>query len=325
MKDVSAIIVTHNSESEIQACIAALDACPQLIVVDNASVDDTVALIRRSRAEVLANPDNKGFAGAVNQGARIATGRYLLILNPDAVITTDSKDLTEACERAGLAAGCLTEADGKPQTGFTFRRLPSPSALVFESLGWNRLWPRNPINVQYRCLDQDYSAPRSVEQPAGAFLMIRRDVFQKLGGFDERFWPVWFEDVDFCRRAIDAGYKVEYVPSVRARHSGGHSVRRIERKYQRLYWYGSLLKYAAKHFRPLAFRTVCWSVAMGSAARLSAGMIFKPGGNARGEYSKVLQLSIASLLAGRYVCPAGELSVNELGGQRLGPHPVDGR
>jgi N-acetylglucosaminyl-diphospho-decaprenol L-rhamnosyltransferase len=323
MLDVSAIVVTHNSESEIEACLDALRGCGQVGVVDNASVDGTVALAaKRHRVEVMANPNNRGFAAAVNQGARSALGRYLLILNPDAVVSTSCEGLMKACEQSGIASGCLTTAAGTPQKGFVIRRLPTPTMLVFECLGLNAVWPGNPVNVRYRCLDLDLTRPGPVEQPAGAFMMIRRDVFEKLGGFDERFWPVWYEDVDFCRRAIDAGYGIQYRPEARARHLGAHSVKNIQPKYQRLYWYGSLLRYAGKHYRPLAFRTVCCSVLFGSLLRLLAGMLRR--GGPQGEYNKVLRLAAASLLAGHLVYPAA-VDGWEDGRRPLQSHPVDGR
>jgi GT2 family glycosyltransferase len=323
MQDVSAIVVTHNSEAEIGACLDALSGCGQVMVIDNASVDGTVALAAKRRGvETIANRDNRGFAAAVNQGARVALGRYLLLLNPDAAMAGGGDGLMSACERAGLAAGCLTNADGTPQTGFTIRRLPTAASLAFECLGVNSVWPGNPVNVRYRCLDLDLSQPGRVEQPAGAFLMIRRDVFDKLGGFDEQFWPVWYEDVDFCRRAIDAGYGIEYRPEAKARHSGGHAVRKIEPKYQRLYWYGSLLKYAFKHHRPV-FRMLCCSVVLGSLFRLAAGVVRRGRGH-QGDYSRVLRLAVASLLAGKFVYP--EAADNwEDARPHLETHPVDGR
>ncbi len=324
MLDVSAIVVTHNSEGEIGGCLDSLRGCGQVVVVDNASADASAALAaKRAWVEVIANPDNRGFAAAVNQGARAALGRYLLLLNPDAVLTGSCEAMIEACERSGIAAGCLLDTVGEPQTGFAIRRLPTATALSFECLGLNAMWPGNPVNVRYRCLDLDLSHAATVEQPAGAFMMIRRDIFEKLGGFDERFWPVWYEDVDFCRRVKDAGYTIEYRPTAQARHLGAHSVRNIEPKYQRLYWYGSLLRYAGKHYRPLAFRTVCSSVVFGSLLRQLTGML-RPGGGPQGEYKKVLRLAVASLLAGRFVYPAASNNWED-GRRPLRSHPVDGR
>ena len=320
MEDISAIVVTHNSEAEVGGCLDALRGCGQTLVVDNASSDGTVAqATRRSWVEVIANPDNRGFAAAVNQGARVALGRYLLILNPDAVLTTSCDDLMAACEESGIAAGCLTEDDGTAQVVFAVRRLPTVASLTFECLGLNAIWPRNPVNVRYRCLDLDLSRPCRVEQPAGAFLMVRRDVFRTLGGFDEQFWPIWYEDVDFCHRALTSGYSIEYRPAARARHSGGHSILSIQPKFKRIYWYGSLLKYTGKYHGAFVFRTVCGSIIVGSLARISAGMM-RGRGDLKGEYLNVLRLAAASLLAGRFVYLAAEAQGDD--SERLESHPL---
>ena len=245
------------------------------VVVDNASSDNTVDLVRAcGGAKLIANNQNRGFAAAVNQGAREATsGDFILVLNPDTELLTPIEPLVESARRDGLAAGRLLDASGNTQAGFTIRRFPTPLALAFELLGINRLWPSSPVNRAYRYLDRDLSQPGPVEQPAGAFLMFSQDVWEKLDGFDEQFFPVWFEDVDFCRRALDAGYQIAYVPSVTARHQGGHSVNRISSQRRASYWCVSLLTYAAKHFSPAAFRGICAAVVLGSVPRMVARMI----------------------------------------------------
>ncbi len=303
MKDVSAIVVTYNSEAEAGACLDSLRDCGQVIVVDNASADETLSVVRqRPFADVFPNPGNTGFGAAVNQGRRAALGRYLLLLNPDAVLEGDCGPLIEACERYGIAAGCLTDSEGRPQSGFTVRRLPGPAALAFEALGLNRLWPSNPVNARYRYRDLDLTRACIVEQPAAAFLMVRADIFDALNGFDEEFWPVWFEDVDFCQRAHQRGYEIAFVPSVRARHSGGHSVSKMPAKYQRMCWYGSLLRYAGKHYNSLAFRIVCGSVVLGSLFRWFAGSFRRPG-SFRSDHRQVIRLAAVSMAAGRLVYP----------------------
>ena len=245
------------------------------VVVDNASSDRTVDLVRaRSGMKLIANKKNRGFAAAVNQGVREAGGNdFLLVLNPDTELLTVVDKLVESAERHGLSAGRLVDADGNTQAGFTIRRFPTPASLVFELFGINRLWPSNPVNWAYRYLDRDLDQPGPVEQPAGAFLMFRQDVWTKLSGFDEQFYPVWFEDVDFCRRAVDAGYEIAYAPSVVAQHKGGHSVSRISAKRRASYWCVSLLTYAVKHFRPWQFRGICAALVLSSVPRMVAEMI----------------------------------------------------
>jgi len=243
-------------------------------VVDNASSDQTLKQVeRRTGVKIIANQENRGFAGAANQGFRETQAGQILLLNPDVRLKTSVVALVEACQEHGLAAGQLTGTDGDPQTGFTIRRLPTPASMIFELLGLNWLWPGNPVNRSYRYLDRDLNQAGPVEQPAGAFLMIRRDVWERLGGFDESFHPVWFEDVDFCRRAVDAGYRIEYLPQVQAEHIGGHSVKKLPAVRMQEYWYDSLIRYAGKHFRPSQYRAVCLAAVFGSVPRMVAGMI----------------------------------------------------
>jgi N-acetylglucosaminyl-diphospho-decaprenol L-rhamnosyltransferase len=270
MSDIGIIVVTYNSAGVIGACLdAALSTGADIVVVDNASTDRTLAEVQRRGVRVIANSDNRGFAAAVNQGCAESSCRYFLLLNPDAILASDLEPLRAACDqpRAAGAGGRLLDAAGRPQIGFMVRQLPTPAALILEVLLLNRIWPSNPINWKYRGLGLDYSQPQEVEQPAGAFLMIRRDVWQQLGGFDEKFSPVWFEDVDFCRRAIDQEYSLHYEPQAVAKHTGGHSFPALTLEMRRIYWYRSLLRYAVKHFRPPWMRAVCLAVLAGSCLR----------------------------------------------------------
>ena len=270
MSDIGIIIVTYNSAAEIGACLdAALPTGAEIVVVDNASSDGTVDEVSRRGVRLLANRTNRGFAAAVNQGISALNCPYVVLLNPDAILQTGLESLREACSRPGVAGagGQLLDACGRPQVGFMIRRLPTPASLILESLLLNRVWPGNPVNRRYRGLDLDYSKELPVEQPAGAFFMVRRAVWQELGGLDERFFPVWFEDVDFCRRIVDRGWELQFVPKAVARHTGAHSIPSLTVEMRRFYWYRSLLQYSDKHFAPAAFRLVCLSVVTGSILR----------------------------------------------------------
>jgi GT2 family glycosyltransferase len=250
-----------------------------VFVIDNASSDRTLEEVRaRAGVRVIANEENRGFAAAVNQGVRAASlekaaPKHLLMLNPDTRLLTTLDDLENASREYGLASGKLLNKTGSPQQGFTIRRFPTPLTMWFELCGFNRLWPSNPVNRRYRYLDRDLDQAGPVEQPAGAFLMFRRDVWERLGGLDEKFYPVWFEDVDFCRRATEAGFRIEYIPQAAAEHLGGHSVGEIPEGCRVLYWCASLLRYASKHFGSSAYRGVCLAVALTSVPRAVAGMI----------------------------------------------------
>lgn len=304
--------MTFNSEAVIGACLDSLTKmAPNMkaIVVDNASSDGTLDRVReRTHVHLIANRENRGFAAAVNQGIAASDADFLLLLNPDANLLTGVDALVAASRQFGLAAGKLVDLNVgevgnlragrhpapfsmhatrrvdnplqvanlphmRAQSGFTIRRFPTPVTLIFELFGINRLWASNPVNRSYRYLDRDLDQAGPVEQPAGAFLMTRRDVWERLQGFDETFHPVWFEDVDYCKRASILNYGIQYVPTVQATHVGGHSVNGITTSCRAIHWCVSLTRYAAKHFHSAGYRAVCLAVVLSSFPRMVARMI----------------------------------------------------
>lgn len=284
------------------SCLNALaELAPDIgaTVIDNASTDRTVELVRqRSGVKLVANRDNQGFAGAANQGFAVTSGDPILLLNPDVRLRTPLAPLVRACREHGLAAGQLTGPDGRVQAGFSIRRFPTPLTLAFELLGINRLWPGNPVNRRYRYLDRDLTLGGPVEQPAGAFLMARRDAWDRLGGFDQDFHPVWFEDVDFCLRAAEAGYQIQYVPQVQAEHRGGHSVRKLPAARREVYWYDSLLTYGAKHFRPWPYRGICLVAVLSTVPRAIAGIFREQDLNPVVSCVQIMRLAVRRLVSG---------------------------
>jgi N-acetylglucosaminyl-diphospho-decaprenol L-rhamnosyltransferase len=299
--DIGIVIVTYNSGEEIGPCLdAACARGAEIVVVDNASTDGTIAEVARRGVRLIANSENRGFAAAVNQGITVLKQTYILLLNPDAVVMNGLELLCDACdaECAAGAGGRLLDADGRPQIGFMARQLPTAATLILESLLLNRICPNNRVNRRYRGLDCDYSSRFQVQQPAGAFLMIRREVWAELGGFDEAFYPLWFEDVDFCRRAIDRGYRMYFEPGAVAKHTGAHSISGLSLEVRRFYWYRSLLKYSAKHFGPWAFRAVCLAVATGSVLRGIAESVLERRFTPMAANGEVVRLASRNLFCG---------------------------
>lgn len=301
MARTGVVVVTYNSADVIERCLESCGDLP-IVVVDNASRDGTCELVAgHSEVTLIANPKNNGFAAAVNQGVLALDTHLVLLLNPDTELKTSIAKLETAClkEGTGIAAGQLTDQSGQSQRGFTLRRFPNASALICEVLGINRLVPVNPWNRSYRCLDLDLTRPAEAEQPPGAFLMFRREVWQQLGGFDTQFYPLWFEDVDFCKRASNLGLKIQYVPEVTAVHQGGHSIAGLDWQCREVYWYVSLLRYASKHFRPLAFRWVSAAVVLGSLFRTAIGVMTRRSFKPVTVYARIGRLAGRSLISGR--------------------------
>ncbi len=300
MNDIEAVIVTWNSAATIERCLASC-AGLAVTVVDNASIDDTVSRVRRHpHVYLIENAVNRGFAAAVNQAVAASGSDFVLLLNPDAELLGSVEPLLEACSENGVAmsAGRLVGLAGATQTGFTVRRLPAPMTLAFEAAGINRLWPSNPVNRRYRCLDADLNAEADVEQPAGAFLFFPRRLWRDLGGFDESFSPVWFEDVDFCKRALERG-RIRFVPLVSARHQGAASIARLDWSSRQLFWYGSLLRYASKHFRPSQFRGVCGAVVLGSVIRSISSIFHRRRLRDIQVYAGIAGQAVRCMLSGR--------------------------
>ncbi len=280
------MIVTHNSAGCIAQCLQALAPFAEwkVVVVDNDSQDGSVGVVRSLplAVDLLINSHNVGFAAAVNQAVKAAEGSTLVILNPDTVASAGSLDqLAKVLSKddVGAAGGLLVDEEGMPQRGFMVRRFPSLGSMLAEVLLLNRLWPGNPWNVRYRCLDLDYRTLQEVDQPAGACLAIKQQAWEANKGFDESFFPVWFEDVDFCRRLRNGGWKVVYCPDAVFRHVGAHSVSKLSFSDRQSYWYRNLIRYFVKHHSPLEVTVLRIGIAAGLFLRAMLSLVgFGPAG-----------------------------------------------
>ena len=305
---ISVIIVTYNSRQHIARCLESLQGSgAEIVVVDNASADGTAELVRETipGVKLIVSQRNLGFAGGANLGAQQSRGTALLFANPDTVCHCSLTLLEDALERSpGIVAAAprLVDAQGRTQTGFHLRRLPTMASLIFEVLGINRLFPNNPVNRRYRCLDLDPALPAEVEQPAGAFLLVRRTSFESCGGFDDGFYPLWFDDVDLCLRLRRGGGRIVYCPEAVVEHSGAHSLESVSFSDRQVYWYRNLLYYVRKHFRFPAGVVIRAAVLMGIVLRLVAELpgLLMPSQTrtqARGEkicaYWKAAKLSVS--------------------------------
>ncbi len=197
-------------------------------------------------AALLVNASNRGLGPASNQAAEAAAGDVLLFVNPDTRAEGEPFAPIAAAFEADAAvvavAPRLVELDGgtpgpgplllaspgrEDQATFQLRRLPTLSADARELLLVDHLAPNNPGRRSARYADADRSAPFSVEQAAAAALAVRRDIFRRVGGFDEAFVPAWYEDVDLCQRLGREG-EIRYLPEARFRHRGGESASRLQ-------------------------------------------------------------------------------------------------
>ncbi len=218
---LSIIIISYNSAHFLRVCLQSLvDSLKkipsELFVVDNNSQDNSAALVRTSfpTVRLIANKKNIGFGAACNQALREAKGDYILILNPDVQVhPTTLRTMLSYLEKykdIGILVPQLRFTDGSLQ--YSCRRYP-----VFLAHFIQRFLPNSSIVRSYLMLDKDHSLIREIDWSIGAFLLIRKTVFDQIGFFDERYF-LYFEDTDLCRRAKHAGWKIVYYPKAIATH-----------------------------------------------------------------------------------------------------------
>ena len=225
---VSACIVSHQSVSTIDDCIASLQLSPaiqQIIVIDNASRDGTQEKVRDraardERVVLIENNRNEGFSFACNQAAEQAEKEHeLLFINPDAMIAADQLgrllELLSANPRVGVIGCVLRDSNGKVDSACR-RRDPSLSRSFRSMLN---------LNAGLFVAEDRSTEPQLLDAISGALMLVRRKCHRAIGGFDERYW-LHAEDLDFCRRSRAAGWQVGIANSVEAIHLRGVSSRK---------------------------------------------------------------------------------------------------
>jgi hypothetical protein len=251
---LSIIIVTWNSEEFIEACLESIFETKgsidlEVIVIDNASEDGTVKIIKEFELEVrlISNQKNLGYAKGNNQGIEIARGEYLLLLNPDVELQDNClklmlRFLQEHKGIDGLGPQLLNK-DGSIQP--SCREFPDFTILLWEVTGLSYLFPRNRTFGRWRMGYFDFKSAREVEQPMGSCLLLRREVLRKVGTFNERF-PIFFNDVDLCYRIKESGGKLYFYPEAKALHYKGGSTQKAKPKMI-LSSHSSFFRFLNKH------------------------------------------------------------------------------
>lgn len=276
---LSVVMVTYNSAGVVARALDSLPHDVEVIVVDNASTDDTIQVIelRRPSARIIASKTNDGFARAVNRGVAEAHSSTLLLLNPDAEIDEKSIAKTLAVldrdPTVGITAPLVVEGDGTLATlaaGFepTIWRMFTHSSGVAR-FSHHRSYLRGHYLMRHRRLDR---SPHEVEWVSGGCLFVRRTVWDELGGLTER-WFMYAEDVEFCLRAGDAGWRILLIMDATASHvvgassAGSHSIRTI--------WLENLFDLYQERYRAGFARQIAWRavVATGYAARWTVSRV----------------------------------------------------
>lgn len=252
VRSIDIIIVNWNAGPQLQACIESIRAhgdglVGRCIVVDNGSSDgSTDFLAGAADVDLVLTGQNLGFGRACNLGAARGDSPYLLFLNPDAWLMPGSLrvplDFMSRPEngQVGISGIALIDETGKVQRSCA--RAPTPLRLLARAFGIAYLAPKTDFTMR----DWDHAQSRGVDQVIGAFFMIRRPLFEQLGGFDERFF-VYFEEVDLSRRARLAGYRSYFLTEAQAFHEGGGVSSQVK-AHRLFYSLRSRIQYARKHF-----------------------------------------------------------------------------
>ena len=259
-KSVDIIIVNWNAGDQLYHCLNSIaevnsfhtnqTEISNVIVVDNASIDESLNKINKISLplQVICNSSNRGFAAACNQGAITTTSDYILFLNPDTVLFDQSInisiDFMEKPENRKIGICGIQLVDELGKTSFTCSRFPSTQRIIGTAFGLQRLFP-SLINKQLM-VDWDHHEDREVDQVMGAFFLIRRDLFIKLNGFDERFF-VYYEEVDLALRAKQEGWSSHFISSAQAFHKGGGTTENVQ-GIALFYYLRSRILYCYKHF-----------------------------------------------------------------------------
>jgi GT2 family glycosyltransferase len=264
--DVSVILLTRNTcqqtREAIESVFSSADTLTKEIhVIDNGSTDETSSVLPATFPEIHYKrmERNVGFARGVNFAAHVAGGDFFLLLNSDARLAPDALQLALEWMRAdpgcGVGGAQLLHASGRKQNSIA--NFPSLATELLNKFLLRVLWPK-----RFPGKEQEYGEPMEVESVTGAFFLVRRQVWEKLGGMDERFF-FFLEETDFCLRARQAGYATVHLPRVRVWHGQGQTAKQDLAAARIEYW-RSRYAYFAKHRSPM----VCIVLRCGLLLRL---------------------------------------------------------
>lgn len=230
--DVSVIVVSWNTRELLEQCLRSIygtagGLTTEVIVVDNGSTDGSVGMVRERfpQARLIVNRENVGFARANDQAMAMARGRYFLLLNSDAALRPGALEalvgLMESHPRAGIVGGRLVNPDGSFQASFMdFPTLWGEVLLMLKlhRLFYSPYFPSHPPAESEEVREADWIP--------GACMLVRREVWEEIGGLDETYF-MYSEEVDWCWRVKRAGWRIYYTPEAEIVHWGGQSIGRV--------------------------------------------------------------------------------------------------
>lgn len=279
---ISVIIVNYNSGQCLRKCTSSILAYSlpvEIIVVDNASTDESLdTLDMADPVTIIRNDKNLGFSAGCNIGFKVATAKYILFLNPDCVLlpgtTSQLLNYLQNHKQVGMVGGLLVNPDGTEQLGGR-RLVPTPwrtFVRTFGLMGFARRWPRffEDFNLHKQSLPAD---PIEVEAISGACMLVKREVIDDVGLWDEGYF-LHCEDLDWCMRFREHGWTIVFVPAAKIVHEQGacSASRPIFVEWHK---HKGMMRFYRKFFRHQYPDTLMWLVALGVWLRFSSVVAIK--------------------------------------------------
>lgn len=253
--DLSIIIVNYNVKEFLQNLIHSIEKAShnlstEIIIVDNASDDGSIEFIQEKFPDIklIINKTNLGFSKANNLGLKEAKGDFILLINPDTIVSEDTFDVLinflKENDDVGMVGCKILNPDGTLQLACR-RSFPGPWVSFCKVVGLSTLFPKSKLFAKYNLTYLDENKTYEVDAISGSFMMIKREVYEKIGGLDESFF-MYGEDLDWCYRTQKAGYKVYYVHSTQIIHYKGESTKRSSIDETR-FFYNAMHLFVKKH------------------------------------------------------------------------------
>lgn len=268
---ISIIIVNYNVKEYLEQALVSIkkslaNFSYEIFVVDNASVDGSVAHIRRRFPEVKLIPltENVGFGRANNMAIKEARGEYVVLINPDTVVEeatfSELVRFFEDYQNAGAVTCKIIDANGSFSIDCR-HSIPTPMIAFWKVIGFSRLFPRSKIFAKYNLTYMDENTVSEVPAISGSFMMIKKEVLDRVGGFDERFF-MYCEDIDLCHRINEEGFKIYYVPSTQIVHYKGESTKKDNLDYIKTF-HQSLYQFFQKYYGRSHILLFRWIIVLG--------------------------------------------------------------
>lgn len=271
MKTISVIIVNYNVKDFLEQALLSLQRAlnnidSEVIVVDNASVDGSVPMVRQRfpRVKLIESSENVGFSAGNNLGLKEATGKYIVLLNPDTVVQEDTFIKLLAFFEQEPTASAATCKILNPDGTFSVdcrHSIPTPLTAFWKLLGLDKLFPKSRIFARYNLTFLDENELNQVEAISGSFMMIKKEVVDRVGELDEDFF-MYCEDIDYCHRINQSGGKIFYVPDSQIIHYKGESTKKNNLDYV-ITFNRSLYLFYKKHYQQKYIAPFKWIILLG--------------------------------------------------------------